>query len=675
MESFYNAISCAKRQRVKLMMAQEQHFEQNSDSKTSSENVEVDAMVPPAFKVCCIILTLIGIGASIFHLFGYNIAGKVMWPRAYYSLLIGCFLPLIFLYDSPGRQFSWKKWLNLLGALITVGTAAFFFLNAFNIEYKSWEYNAPTSAIFGAFTLLIVIFWALKKSSGTSFFLIAVCFLCFPLFAQHIPGALKGTGFTPLEALQYYAFGTEAVFGLVMDVMGNLVLGFLVFAGVLQYTGGGKFFLDLAFALVGKSRGGPAKVAVIASGFFGSINGAPIVNVASTGAITIPAMKKLGYSATYAGAIEACASTGGVFMPPIMGATAFIMCQVLGVSYSVIITAAFIPALLFYLSLLLQVDAYAVKADLKGLSTEDIPPLWATLKEGWPFLISLGYLVFQLVYLRVVVLAPYYATILLLISVMVRKRTRLNLDGWMEMIEDTGKMIASIISLLLGVGFILGALMMTGVAFAFSHEIIKLAMGDPMLLLILGAVISFFLGMGMTISAVYVILAMTVAPPLVKMGFDPLAVHLFVIYYGMLSSITPPVALAAFGAAAISGASPLKTGFMAVRIGIILFIVPFVFVLQPALIFQGPIIETIYLFLTFLIGIVFVVGGTEGYVYGLGTLGNVFYSLKRVASLIGGLLIIAPNIYAKMAGAIVIIVLISMVYFKGKSSRLSITSV
>ncbi len=648
--------------------------EKNSSVTISSENAESDGKIPPIFQICSIILTLIGIGASVFHLFGFNIAGKVMWPRAYYSLLIGCFLPLIFLYDSSGYRLSGKKYLNILGALMSIGAAAFFFLNAFNIEYKSWEYDAPTSALIGAFILLIVVFWALKKSSGRSFFFIGLCFLCFPLFAQYIPGALKGTGFTALEALQYYVFGTEAVFGLVMDVMGNLVLGFLVFAGVLQYTGGGDFFLNLAFALVGNSRGGPAKVAVIASGFFGSINGAPIVNVATTGAITIPAMKKLGYSATYAGAVEACASTGGVFMPPIMGATAFIMCQVLGVSYSTIVTAAFIPALLFYISLLLQVDAYAVKADLKGLASDDLPSLWTTLKEGWPYLLSLGFLVFQLVYLRVIVLSPYYATILLLITVMIRKNSRLrSRKGWMEMIESTGKTISMILSLLLGVGFILGSLMMTGVAFAFSHEIIKLAMGDPMLLLFFGALISFFLGMGMTISAVYVILAMTVAPPLVKMGFDPIAVHLFVVYYGMLSSITPPVALAAFGAAGISGASPLKTGIMAVRIGIILFIVPFVFVLQPALIFQGPINETVYLVLTFLIGIVFVVGGTEGYVHGLGKLGKIFSPL-RIASLIGGLLIIAPNTYAKIIGAIIIALLIFTVYLKRKSQKSSLNS-
>jgi len=641
------------------------HLEKISDVPNSSGKTETDGTIPSVFRIFSIILTIIGIGASIFHLFGFNIAGKVMWPRAYYSLLIGCFLPLVYFYNSSqGRRFFVKNFLNGLGALLSIGVAAFFFLNAFNIEYKGWEYDAPIFAIIGAFFLLVVIFWALKKGSGTSFFFIGFFFLCFPLFADLIPGELRGTGFKPLEALQYYAFGTEAVFGLVMDVMGNMVIGFLVFAGALQYTGGGDFFLNLAFALVGKSRGGPAKVAVIASGFFGSINGAPIVNVASTGAITIPAMKRLGYSAKYAGAVEACASTGGVFMPPIMGATAFIMCQVLGVSYSTIVTAAFIPALLFYLSLLLQVDAYAIKADLKGLSTENIPSVRATLKEGWPFLISLCYLIFQLVYLRVVVLSPYYATILLLITVMIQKNTRLSFKGWIEMIEGTGKMISMILSLLLGVGIILGALMMTGVAFAFSHEIIKLALGNPILLLVLGAVISFFLGMGMTISAVYVILAMTVAPPLVKLGFNPLAVHLFVMYYGMLSSITPPVALAAFGAASISGASPLETGFMAVRIGIILFIVPFVFVWNPALIFQGPITETIYLFVTFMIGIVFVVGGTEGYIHGLGSMGRKFFSPRRVASFIAGLLVIFPNIYTKMIGAVIVTILVLMVFLK-----------
>jgi TRAP transporter 4TM/12TM fusion protein len=424
--------------------------------------------------------------------------------------------------------------------------------------------------------------------------------------------------------------------------------------------------------MVGKSRGGPAKVAVIASGLFGSINGAPMVNVATTGAITIPAMKKLGYSSRYAGAVEACASTAGVLMPPIMGATAVIMCPVLGLSYSEVIVAAFIPAVLYYLSLLLQVDAYAVKAKLKGLSADSVPSLWQTLRQGWPYLVSLGFLIFQLLYMRVVILSPYYATALLLITVMIRKKTRLVVSEWLEMIVNTGKTIAMILSLLIGVGFILGSLMMTGVAFAFSHEMITLAHGNALLLLLLGALVSFVLGMGMTISACYVFLAMTMAPPLVKMGFDPLAVHLFVMYYGMLSSITPPVALAAFAAAGISGSSPMKTGFTAMRIGIILFIVPFVFVLKPALIFHGPLSQTVYLFVGFLLGIVFIVGGTEGYIIGLGRLGG-FFSPFRLVSYAAGVMLIIPNRSTDLAGLGLAAVVSVICFIRNQSIRRAYT--
>ena len=642
--------------------------------KTGTPNIQISSgeleEENKSFKIVEIIGSLlisIGIGTSIFHLFGFNFAGKVMWPRAYYALLIACFLPLVFLNDISKNQNNKKIWINTLGAVLSFCIPMFFFLNGDNIEYKGWVFKAPLEGIIAAIGLVGIIIWALKKSTGLSFFIVAMFFMCFPLFSHLIPGDLRGIAFEPLEAILVYAYGTQAVFGLVMDVMCNIVIGFLIFAGVLNATGGGDFFLNLAFSLVGKSRGGPAKVAVISSGLFGSINGAPIVNVATTGAITIPAMKKLGYSARYAGAIEACASTGGVLMPPIMGATAFIMCQVLGVSYSVVITAAFVPAILYYTSLIIQVDAYAARVQLKGLSSEDVPDIRTTLKDGWPYLVSLVVLIIELLVFRIVILAPYYATLMLLITVGINKRSKLNRKFLLEMLHEVGDMISKIMALLLGVGFVIGALMMTGVAFAFSYEVIKMAMGNPILLLVFGALISFVLGMGMTISAVYVILAMTVAPPLVQMGFNPLAVHLFVMYYGMLSGITPPVAITAFAAAAISGDSPMKTGYMATRIGIILFIVPFVFVLKPALIFQGSIVEMLYLFITFLIGIVFVVGGTEGYVYKLGILGKEFYSPFRLMSLLGGLLVIIPNPYLKIIGGLIIISIIIATLIKKKS--------
>jgi TRAP transporter 4TM/12TM fusion protein len=333
------------------------------------------------------------------------------------------------------------------------------------------------------------------------------------------------------------------------------------------------------------------------------MSGSAIANVTITGAITIPAMKELGYSPHYAGAVEACASTGGVLMPPIMGATVFIMAQILGISYATIMVAAFIPAILYYLSLLCQVDAYAAKKGLKGLPKAYIPSLKATLKEGWPYLFSLAFLVFQLFYLRIVSLAPFYASALLLAAVMIRKKTRMSWNQWLWYIVQTGRVVGNIMATLLGVGFIIGALLVTGVAYAFSDEVILLAGENIALLLVLGAMVSFVLGMGLTISACYILLALTMAPPLVSAGFDPLAVHLFVMYCGMLSFITPPVALSAFAASGIADASPVKTGLTAMRLGIILYIVPFVFVIKPALIFNGPLIETFQHFSTFALGI------------------------------------------------------------------------
>jgi TRAP transporter 4TM/12TM fusion protein len=342
------------------------------------------------------------------------------------------------------------------------------------------------------------------------------------------------------------------------------------------------------------------------------------------------------------------------------------MAQILGISYATIMVAALIPASLYYLSLLFQVDAYAAKKGLRGLPKEDIPSLRATLKQGWPYLFSLGFLVFQLFYLRIVSLAPFYASIILLTSVMIRKKTRLGWKQWLQFVEQTGRVIASIMATLLGVGFIIGALLVTGVAYAFSDEVIILAGENIALLLALGAVVSFVLGMGLTISACYILLALTMAPPLVAAGFDPLAVHLFVMYCGMLSFITPPVALSAFAASGIAGASPVKTGFTAMRLGIILYIAPFVFVIKPALIFNGPLVETLQHFSTFILGIYFLTSALEGYF--LGRSGSFTRLLAlRVSNLVVGLLLIIPETYTDILGIILSSIILGPLLYRKKN--------
>jgi len=492
---------------------------------------------------------------------------------------------------------------------------------------------------------------AARRAGGNLFAGVVIFFFIFPLFAQYMPGIMEGIGFTPKEAVSHYVFGIDTIFGLVMDVMGNLLMGFLIFAVALNYSGGGSFFLNLAYSLVGGTRGGPAKVAVIGSGFFGSMSGDVMTNVTTTGAITIPAMKRLGYHPEYAGAVEACASTGGVLMPPIMGATAFIIAQILGISYTSVIAAAAIPAVLYYTSLLFQVDAYAAKMGLRGLPKDQIPSLRKTLKEGWPYLFSLVVLFFLLFYMRTVALAPFYTTAILLLTVIIWKWRSLTCEQWLRQLEETGKTISKIIPILLGVGFIIGSLTTTGIAGSFSRELINLAGDNAFLLLIMGALASFVLGMGMTISACYIFLAMTMAPPLVSAGFDPLAVHLFVMYYSMLSFITPPVALGAAAGATIAGAPMVATAFNAMRMGFVLYIVPFAFVYTPSLILHGSLFDATLHIVTFLVGIAFVVGMTEGYIAGLGLLGRI-YNPRRLLALAAGILLIFPNVYTELGGAI-----------------------
>jgi TRAP transporter 4TM/12TM fusion protein len=314
-----------------------------------------------------------------------------------------------------------------------------------------------------------------------------------------MPGFLEGYGVDLRRLVGFFTMGTEGVVGLPMKVVGNILIGYMVFAVALQSSGGAKFFLDLASSLFGGLRGGPAKMSIMASGFFGSISGSSISNVLTTGAITIPTMKRTGYPPHYAGAIEAAASTGGVLMPPIMGVTAFVMAEFLALPYHVICIAAIVPSLLYFGGLFLQIDAYAAKADLKGLPKKDLPSLKDTLTEGWFYIAAMLFLVWALLYLHWDAFAPFWASLILLIICNVRKKTRLNWKTAIGFIESVGRVLAELVALLCAIGAIIGALSLTGVAHSFSTEILSLAKGNIALLLMLGAVTSFILGMGMTI--------------------------------------------------------------------------------------------------------------------------------------------------------------------------------
>ena len=438
----------------------------------------------------------------------------------------------------------------------------------------------------------------------------------------------------------------ESVFGIPLQAFANLVIGFLLFGVALQKTGGGKFFINLAFALLGHVRGGPAKVSIFSSGLMGSMSGSVITNVLTTGVLTIPAMRRVGIGRSYAAGVEACASTGGVLMPPVMGATAFVMASFLNMPYSTIALAAVVPSLLFYLGLFVQIDAYAAKHELKGLPEEELPSLKQTLKEGWYFIFVFVLLIWMLFYLRREAIAPFYATALLLVINQILPYQRWGWHDVTDFFSSAGKLFAELITILAGVGLLVGALSVTGLSGTIANDLIYIAGGNPLVLLLMGAVTSFILGIGMTVTAAYIFLAVALAPALIQGGgMNPLAVHLFILYWGMLSYITPPVALGAFAAATVAGSKPMETGLNAMRLGSVIYFVPFLFVLNPALILQGGWQEIALVLAQALVGVVLIASAIQGYLVGIGSLSTQRFLQWpiRLMLIVGGLAFAVPG--------------------------------
>lgn len=530
-----------------------------------------------------------------------------------------------------------------------------------------WEIYPPMVPLICGAVLVILVLEGARRVGGPVFAGLCLFFATFGLYSAHLPSLLQGMSYGPSRLAAYFSMGPSGIIGLPMRVVGNILIGYMVFAVALQATGGGKFFLDLASALFGFVRGGAAKVSIFSSALFGSISGSSISNVLTTGAITIPAMKKAGYPAHYAAAIEACASTGGVLMPPVMGATAFVMAEFLGLPYVDICIAAVVPSVLYYSGLFLQADAYAARAGLKGMPREQLPSVGTTIKNGWVYIVSLVLLVWMLLYMRWEVWAPFISAALLLLVATTRRSDGLRLKEWAGFVRGVGTVLAELAALLAAIGMIIGALSITGVAHSFSSEIIKLAGGHVWLLLALGAITSFVLGMGMTITACYVFLAMVLAPALVRSDLNPLAVHLFIMYWGMASYITPPVALAAFAGAGIAGSDPMKTGFKSMQLGVVKYFVPFFFVLNPGLIFQGPPWEVAQAISGCLLGVLVISAAMEGWVLGLGRPPM----WLRPVLFVAGLMLAAPELMTDIIGlALLIICLLLMRYYGRRPGQL-----
>jgi TRAP transporter 4TM/12TM fusion protein len=592
---------------------------------------------------------------------------------------------------------------------VCVAIASYFAATGLTSLEEGWEFESPTLPVALAFVLWALIMEAVRRAGGTVIFIIFGLFSLYPVFADapFMPAIFSGLNQDIVSTARYHVMSEESVLGIPLRVFGTLIIGFIIFGVTLQTTGGGRFFINLAFGLLGGVRGGPAKVAIVASGLFGSLSGSVVTNVLTTGAMTIPAMKRTGYPARYAGGIEACASTGGVLMPPVMGATAFVMASFLDVPYVAVATAAIIPSFLYFFGLFVQIDAYAARHGIVGLDKSKLPSVRQTLKDGWYYLFGFFLLIYLLVYLKREAHAPLYATVallalsqfgklnhrdpwyyilgaaiigylavvlasvnfnpdyvtlapfaasiaLLLLSYLPRK-IRVPHAAILSFIEANGRLLTELVAILAAVGLIIGGLMMTGMAGSFSGELARLAGGAVLPLLLMGAATSFVLGVGMTVTAAYIFLAIVLAPALIGLGLDPIAVHLFILYWGMVSFITPPVALGAFAAASLAGSTPMRTGFEAMRLGSIIYFLPFFFVFNPALVLNGGAGEILLEVTTAIAGVTLIASGLQGYLIMLGPLkGDPRSLVARTVLIAAGLCLAYPEWMSNLAGLLLL---------------------
>lgn len=615
----------------------------------------------------------------------------------YFYLLIALMLPFTFLI-FPGTEsapLDRIPWYDLLLFVVTFGASVWLMMNIRKAAALGWEFDgAPKDVIAAGLVMWFVLMEALRRTGGWSLLLSVLPFTLYPLFADSKwLGPFRGTQSTLEQTTSYHMLSGESLLGIPIQAFADTVIGFLVFGTALMMTGAGKFFINIAFAMCGTFRGGAAKVCVFASGLLGTVGGSIVSNVLTAGTMTIPAMKKTGFTPSYSGAIEACASTGAVLAPPVLGATAFVMAQFMNTSYSDVALAATIPSILYYVGLFAQVDAYAARHKLEGIPRAELPRFWDAFKDGWYYLFVILILVVMLLYFKRESHAPFYATALLVIlhqwsgpAPWKRGNTAVlalsilataamfwfdvlnaalwgmcllaalneffpgkNWGGqrWLQFLELNGKTFVELTAILAGCGLLIGAFSLTGVISSLANDLLSIAGGDAFLLLIMCAVTSLVLGLGLTTTSCYIFLAILVAPALEKLGLNKMAVHMFIFYWGMLSSITPPVAIASFAAAGIAGAPPMKTGWESMWVGSIIYFIPFFFVLNPALLLQGdnPYLEAIGLTGLACFGIVFICGGIQGYQAYVGDLrraGAMEWPL-RVLLVIGGFVVATPG--------------------------------
>ena len=552
-------------------------------------------------------------------LWGLGVQHSLPWTffnQQYLGLFLALGLGSIFVAVKAypmeiGDRVPWYDWFfALAGIVIGLYVAVFYPV----IAYRLGELS-PERWILGGLAVVLVLEAARRVAGGTLAWIALACVI-YAKFAFLFPGLLYAKGSSWARIATYLYLDSGGIFGVPLDVAATVLVAFIFFGQALYAVRGDKFLIDLALIAMGRYRGGSAKVSIVSSGLFGMVSGSAVANVAVNGAISIPMMKRSGYAPHMAAAIEAVASTGGQIMPPVMGAAAFLIAEFLNITYGQVALAAAIPACLYYLALFVQVDLEAAKNGSAGLPADQIPKFRDVMRRGWIFTIPLVILIYALMIEDWDAAKSGMAAVIAVFVVgALQKDTRPTFQGILNSIHETGRTMLDIIAIVALAGLVIGALQLSAIAFKLSMMLVTISGGHALLLLILTALGCLFLGLPLPTTVVYIMLAVLAGPALVQVGVLPLAAHLFLFYFGMISLITPPDCLPVYVAAAIAKANFWKTGWTGMRLAIAAYVVPFIFAYQPALILVGSVNEIIIAVLTAAIGIALLAAGCAGYLF------------------------------------------------------------
>jgi len=587
----------------------------NEDNIEQAAQQGEDGMQPWARMTWRALSALMTFIALLWNIDLFQDLGFALVNEQYYAFVMALALAVVFLSVRLNRSEDGRvPWYDIVLALISIVTLFYVAANFLWLRDEGGlGGNTDLGIAIGA-VLMVLILDGLRRSAGYIMLIVAGIFVLYAPFGHLVPGPLVGAEVSLAKLAINMGFNTNALFGIPLQVGTTIVIMFILFGQVLMQAGGGAFFTDIAMATVGRRRGGAAKISVVASGLFGTISGTAVSNVVTTGIITIPLMQRSGYRATHAGAIEAIASTGGQFMPPIMGAAAFLMAETLEIPYGDIVIAAIVPSLLYYFAVFIQVDLIAAKEDITFVD-DNMPRPVDVLKDGWHFILPFAVLIYTLFELNLPPeRAAIYSTATLVIAFFKGYRgEKLKLTDLFEIFASTGRVVIELLMITATAGFVIGILNLTGLGFALTFSLIGIAGESQIILLLIAAVVCIVLGMGMPTLAIYVLLSALIAPALVESGMEAIPAHLFILYFGMMSMITPPIALAAFAASTLTKADPMATGFAAMKFGWTAYFVPFLFVYSPTLILLGDPGDIVINVTTAIIGTYYASLGVVGY--------------------------------------------------------------